>query len=326
VLRGVRYGLAALKNVGAGAMEAMIAERAKNGPFADVADFCRRLDTKQINKRALENLAKAGAFDSLNPNRAQMLASVEMILRQASAATEARNSNQVSLFDDVVEEPMLALPDMPEWQLIEKLNYEKEAIGFYLSAHPLDAYEKILERQKITPSTELERKAHGGGAIKLAGTVQNIRVMKNKRGKKFAFVGLSDAHGGFECMVFSELLDSAEEILAVGSSVIATVEATIHAEKGLRVTAKSFAAIEVVAANSARGLEIFLTDASSIAAIREVLDNYRGGRGYVTFKLKAEDESGDYDIDIELKDKYRVSPDIRSALITMKGVMDAREI
>lgn len=325
ILRGVRYGLAALKNVGVGAMEDLIAERDKNGPFKDVTDFCNRIDTKHINKRALENLAKAGAFDGINPNRAQILASVEMILRYAHAATEQRNSTQVNLFGDTVEEQALALPEMIDWKLIERLNYEKEAVGFYLSAHPLDAYIQVLERQKILPSKELERKAQSGTTARLAGTIQTIRVMKNKRGKKFAFIGLSDAHGSFECMVFSELLDSAEEILQNGSSVIVTVDASIDPERGLRVTAKSFAAIEAVAANSAKGLEIFLTDESSIKAIHDVLEKYKGGRGYITFKIKVEDED-DYDVEIELKDKYKVSSDIRSALVTMKGVMDAREI
>ncbi|VAX08463.1 DNA polymerase III alpha subunit [hydrothermal vent metagenome] len=325
ILRGVRYGLAALKNVGAGAMEGLIAERTKNGPFKDVADFCSRLDTKHVNKRALENLAKAGAFDGLNPNRAQMLASVEMVLKQASSATEQRNSSQVNLFGDVVSDQALAMPDMIDWQLIERLNYEKEAIGFYLSAHPLDAYTQVLERQKITPSVELERKARGGTTVRLAGTIQNIRIMKNKRGKKFAFIGLSDAFGGFECMVFSELLDSADEVLQVGQSIITTVEASIHPEKGLRVTAKSFAAIEVVAAVAAKGLEIFLTDESPIAAIHDLLEKYKGGNGYITFKINVMDED-EYDIDIELKDKYKVSPDIRPVLMIMKGVMDAREI
>jgi len=325
ILRGVRYGLAAIKNVGTGAMEGLITERDKNGPFQDVADFCRRLDTRHVNKRALENLAKAGAFDGINPNRAQMLDSVDMILKQANAATEQRNSSQVNLFGDSVSDQALALQDRDDWQLIERLNYEKEALGFYLSAHPLDAYVKVLERQKITPSTELERKAHGGTTVRLAGTIQNIRVMKNKRGKKFAFIGLSDAEGSFECMVFSELLDSAEELLQSGNSVIVTVEASIDPERGLRANAKSFAAIETVAANSARGLEICLTDESPIPAIDELLEKYKGGRGYVTFKIKVTDDA-DYDIDIELKDKYTVSPDIRRALITMKGVMDANEI
>ena len=266
VLRGVRYGLAALKNVGVGAMEGLVAERKKNGPFKDVSDFCNRLDTKNVNKRALENLAKAGAFDCINSNRAQMLTAVEKMLKQASAATEQRNSNQVSMFGDAVEEQALTLKEEKDWQLIERLNHEKEAIGFYLSAHPLDAYTTVLARQRILPSTELERKAISGSTVRLAGTVQSIRVMKNKRGKNFAFIGLSDAYGSWECMVFSELLVSCDETLQTGSSLIATVEATIHPGRGLRVTAKSFAAIEVVAANTAERLEIYLDGEESLSA------------------------------------------------------------
>ncbi|PCJ39718.1 MAG: DNA polymerase III subunit alpha [Alphaproteobacteria bacterium] len=324
ILRGVRYGLAALKNVGAGAMEGLIAERDKNGPFKDVSDFCNRLDTRHVNKRALENLAKAGAFDSLNSNRAQMLLAVEMMLKQASAATEQRHSNQVSMFGDVVEEQSLTLPKADDWALIDKLNFEKEAIGFYLSAHPLDAYVTTLSRQRITSSVELERKARSGGTVRLAGTIQSMRVMKNKRGKKFAFVGLSDAFGSFECMVFSELLDTYDELLQSGRSIIVTVEASIDPERGLRVTAKSFADIETVAANTARGLEIFLDDAESVPQIEEVLNKHKGGRGFVSFKIKVHLED-DYDVEIELKDKYKVSPDIRKALTGMKGVAEVRE-
>ena len=102
LLRGVRYGLAGLKNVGVAAMESLIEERVKNGDFADMSDFCNRVDTRQINKRALENLIKAGAFDTINPNRAQLHAGVEMMLREMSLATQERNSNQVSLFGDQV--------------------------------------------------------------------------------------------------------------------------------------------------------------------------------------------------------------------------------
>lgn len=326
VLRGIRYGLSALKNVGVGAMEGLVQERQKNGPFKNIADFCNRIDTKHINKRALENLAKAGAFDSINKNRAQMLASVEMILNYASAATEQRNSSQVNLFGDVVKPDSLTLPDMIDWSLIERLTYEKEAVGFYLSAHPLDAYTKILERQKITPSGDIERKAREAKLIRLAGTIQSIRVMKNKRGQKFAFVGLSDAYGHFECMAYSEILDNAGDVLQVGSSVIVTVETNIHPEKGVRLSAKSFADIEQVAANTDMGLEITLSDESSLKTIYDMLEKYKGGRGYVTFKMNVQDEEKDYDVDIELKDKYRISMDMASSLTSLAGVVGVREI
>jgi len=325
ILRGVRYGLAALKNVGAGAMEGLVAEREKNGPFKDLADFCNRLDTKQINKRALENLAKAGAFDSILPNRAQILAAVETILKQASAATEQRNSNQVSLFGDVVEEQALSLPEVNDWPLIERLSQEKDAVGFYLSAHPLDAYDKILERQKIVPSSDIERRAQGGGSMKLAGTIQAIRAMKDRRGRKFAILNLSDAVGGFEVAVFSDVFAKCEDILVAGNSVIITVEARIDPERGLRVSAQGIATIDAVAANTAKGLDIILGDASPVEEIKKLLAPYKGGRGFVTFKVKVEDE-GEYDVDIELKDKYKIAPDIKATLSTMKGVVEAKEI
>lgn len=325
VLRGVRYGLAALKNVGAGAMEGLVAEREKNGPFKDLADFCNRLDTKHVNKRALENLAKAGAFDSIIANRAQVLASVETILKQASAATQQRNSNQVSLFGDVVEEQALALPEVNDWPLMEKLTLEKEAVGFYLSAHPLDAYDKILERQKVVPSTDIERRAQGGSSLKLAGTIQTIRFMKDRRGRKFAILGLSDAAGGFEVAVFSDVFVKCEDVLVSGNSVIITVEARIDPERGLRVSAQGIATIDAVAANTAKGLDITLDAPSSVEEIKQLLEKYKGGRGFVTFKVKVHDEE-EYDIDIELKDKYKISPEIKAALITMKGVVEAREI
>ena len=134
-MRGVRYGLAGLKNVGVAAMESLVEERDKNGPFKDLADFCNRVDTRQINKRALENLIKAGAFDSINPNRAQLHSAVEMMLREMSLATQERNSNQVSLFGDQVEEQSIILAEVNDWDLIERLKCEQEAVGFYLSAH-----------------------------------------------------------------------------------------------------------------------------------------------------------------------------------------------
>ncbi|MDG1995496.1 MAG: DNA polymerase III subunit alpha, partial [Emcibacteraceae bacterium] len=136
-LRGVRYALAGLKNVGAAAMESLIEERTTNGDFKDIDDFCSRVDTRQINKRALENLIKAGAFDSFNPNRAQLYLGVEMMLREMNLATQERNSNQVNLFGDQVEENNIVLPEANNWDLIEKLKGEQEAVGFYLSAHPL---------------------------------------------------------------------------------------------------------------------------------------------------------------------------------------------
>lgn len=327
-LRGVRYALAGLKNVGAAAMESLIEERSKNGDFKDMDDFCSRVDTRQINKRALENLIKAGAFDTINPNRAQLLQGVEMMLREMNLATQERNSNQVSLFGDQGEKHTIILPEVNDWDLIEKLKCEKEAVGFYLSAHPLDAYTTVLARQKVIPSTEIAEGASGkGGVVKLAGTIQGIRKMKSKRGKAYAFLSLSDAYGGFEVTLFSELLESADEILESGNSVIINAEVRHSDDGALRITAQGIETIDSAAQRTGTGLDIYVRDASNLEAIKEILSSHQNGRGRVTFKVSVKHEDfADCDVDLELKERYKISPAIRNAVASLKGVIEAKEI
>ena len=327
-MRGVRYALAGLKNVGAAAMESLIEERSKNGEFKDMDDFCSRVDTRQINKRALENLIKAGAFDTINPNRAQLLQGVEMMLREMNLAAQERNSNQVSLFGDQVDEHTIILPAVNDWDLIEKLNCEKEAVGFYLSAHPLDAYTTVLARQKVISSAEIAERATGkGGVVKLAGTIQGIRKMKSKRGKAYAFLSLSDAHGGFEVTLFSELLESPDEILDNGNSVIINAEVRHSDDGALRITAQGIETIDKAAQRTGTGLDIYVKDTSNLDAIKEILNGHKNGRGRVTFKMNIKHEDfPDCDVDVELKDRYKISPAIRNAVASLKGVVEAKEI
>src|SRR5262249_46144679 len=147
----VRYALAAVKGVGPHAMADLVAGRGKDGAFRDLWDFARRVDPKTVNKRMLEALVKAGAFDALNGNRAQSFAAIEMLLRHAGAAAEERESNQVSLFGDAEPSARQPLPAVAEWLPADRLRHEFEAIGFYLSAHPLDEYADILKKQGVLP-------------------------------------------------------------------------------------------------------------------------------------------------------------------------------
>ncbi len=330
-LRGVRYGLAGLKNVGVAAMEGLVAERQQNGPFKDLSDFSNRVDTRQINKRALENLIKAGAFDSINLNRAQLYSGVEMLLRQMGLATQERNSNQVSLFNDQVDNQAIILADVNDWDLIERLKCEQEAVGFYLSAHPLDAYKSILARQKVVPSTEIADRAAGrGGHIRLAGTIQGIRRMKSKRGNAYAFLSLSDVFGSFEVTLFSEILEAADDYLDNGNSVIIGAEVKHSDDGALRITAQSLETIDNVALRTGTGLDVYLRDTENLDTIKEILNNHKNGRGRVTFKINLKQISGsnlpECDVDVELKDKYKISPAIRNAVASLKGVIEAKEI
>src|SRR5690606_1797421 len=139
------------------AMESLVPERETNGVFTDIFDFVTRLDNKTINKRQLESLIKAGAFDSLHPNRRQLFDSVEIFTRYNGSAMREKNSNQISLFGEAtpVDMPKPTLPAITDWPLVERLQYEFEAVGFYLSAHPLDGSRRMLERLGVTPSGKL---------------------------------------------------------------------------------------------------------------------------------------------------------------------------
>ncbi|HYD32382.1 MAG TPA: DNA polymerase III subunit alpha, partial [Azospirillaceae bacterium] len=201
----IRYALAAIKGVGMPAMQAVVAERVRNGPYKDLFDLARRLDTKTINKRQLENLACAGAFDSLEPNRAKVHAAIETLIRYAQSAAAERESGQNSLFGGgtgaVLDKP--PLPVVPDWDTLEKLKHEFDAIGFYLSAHPLDAYAAPLSRLKVVKAADLAHLAGKGGTTryKVAGIVAGRRESTSKAGKKFAFVGVSDTSGQYEVTV-----------------------------------------------------------------------------------------------------------------------------
>jgi len=173
--RAIRYALAAIKGVGAAAMALLVAERQRHGPYRDLYDLARRLDSKVINKRQLENMARAGAFDGLEPDRARVLASVETLMRYGQAANAERQSGQVSLFGGGGG-PALTPPELPAaapWDPLEKLRHEFDAIGFYLSAHPLDAYAAPLRRLEVVRVADLPARLARGGSTRyrMAGIV-----------------------------------------------------------------------------------------------------------------------------------------------------------
>src|SRR5579872_4856585 len=237
----IRYALAAVKGVGAQAMRDVIAERDANGAFQDLFDFARRLDTRSFNRRQFESLTKAGAFVALNPNRAQTLAAADLLLRQASRAAEDRVSRQESLFGGTdsgfAERP--SLPVVEDWPPVEKLQHEFEAIGFYLSAHPLDPYGNSLERAGILSFADLPAAmaARSTTRFRLAGIVVGKKERTSARGNRFAFVSLSDTSGVFEITVFSDVLSQARALFDGGQPLIVTVDVRSE-EQSLRLTAQ----------------------------------------------------------------------------------------
>ena len=247
----VRYALAALKNVGAAAMESLVGERAQNGPFRDVGDLADRLGAGVVNKRQMEHLIKAGALDSLNPNRRQLFECVDTIARLAAVAADDRSSNQVSLFGDdpAAAGAALRLPDVPDWPLTDRLRHEFEAVGVYLSAHPLDSYAKTLEKLNVVSYAQLMAQAGiPPTGAKLAGTVIGRKERRNAKGNKFAFVQLSDSSGLYEVTVFSETLAESRDLLdaaaATNTPVLVNVDVRIEDGDSVRLLVRSFSTLD----------------------------------------------------------------------------------
>jgi DNA polymerase-3 subunit alpha len=322
----IRYALAAVKGVGAQAMRDLITERATNGRFKDLFDFASRLDARSFNRRQFESLVKAGAFAALNPNRAQSLAAIDLLLRQASLAAEERTSKQESLFGGIdsgfAERPKL--PVVEDWPPVEKLQHEFDAIGFYLSSHPLDPYGKSLERAGILHFADLPAAlaAHSSSRFKLAGIVVGKKERTSARGNRFAFVSLSDTSGVFEITLFSDVLGTSRELLDGGQPLIVTVDVRSE-EQNLRLTAQKIEPLDKVVAHAAAGLKVFVGAEEALARLKGLFQREAaGGRGRVTVVLDLPDS----EVEIALPGGFRVDPRIRAAVKSLPGIVDVHDI
>ncbi|MET4698040.1 DNA polymerase-3 subunit alpha [Constrictibacter sp. MBR-5] len=320
--KAVRHALAAIKNVGRQAMAAIVAERGRNGPFKDLFDFARRLDMSLLNKRQLENLARAGAFDCFGMHRAGVVAAIDTVVRYAVAAADERASQQVSLFGGASGPEVPRLPEVDRWSETEKLQYELDAIGFYLSAHPVDAYRTVLERAGAVPISELQRRVGAGTArLLVGGTVVAKTEKMSQRGSRYAFIQLSDSSGIVEMSMFSEVLSASREILEAGKPILCTVEAKVDGET-LRVGVQKVEDLDRMAANSAAGLRIALHDPRPIERLKALLEPSRRGRGKVVVVVGIDDGR---EVELELPGTYSVSPSVSATLRALPGVIDVTE-
>jgi DNA polymerase-3 subunit alpha len=213
----IRYGLAAIKNVGEGAMEIAIKEREAGGEFSSLEDFCKRLDSRVANRKILENLIKCGAFDFLGRERAELFACIDESMAAAAASQRDRASGQVSLFDDLpAPAPKPASRRLIPWTEHEKMSYEKELLGFYVTGHPLDAYANVLAEgkyQTIASLNELPDRA----SFKIAGAIVQVdKKFTKKEGKPFAVVFLEDLTATLEVVLWNEVYATVAEALVLG--------------------------------------------------------------------------------------------------------------
>ena len=326
-VRGGRvvYALGALKGVGVEAM-ALIVEARGDKPFATLFDFARRVDMKRVGKRPLEMLARAGAFDVLDPNRARAFEALDALVAYSAAVHEAKASTQVSLFGDSGGDlPEPRLPFRDDWLPVERLTQEHQAIGFYLSGHPLDDYMSALRRKDVKTLAEVTVLAERGPLVaKMAGSVSAKQERKSAKGNRFAFVSLSDPTGLYEVTVFSDTLEAARDLLEPGKNVVLTVEANLEGDT-LKLLARAAQPIDQVAADAgAAAIRVHLNRVEAIPSLAALLAKVEG-RTKAQITLCVPDDQG-REIDLTLPDPYPLTPQIRGAIKAMSGVVLVEEV
>lgn len=308
--KAVRYALSAIRNVGESSMKEMVDERKKNGLYKDLNDFLSRVTSKMLNKRQMESLISAGAFDSLNKNRAQLFDAIESMIRHVASLSDQRSSQQVDLFGAAQSSNVFELPAVTEWPLLQKLKQESEAIGFYLSSHPLESYsEETLKKWRVTASHELEKIS--SAQTNVIGIPTLFKPRTTKTGKKFAFLGLSDAFGSYEVTVFSELIDQARTLVEKGDPLFIGISMRRDAEGTLRLTANSLKSLSQVADKVEGPVRLQISALDALEKLKAFLDQKPNGSQEIF--LLWETEKGQ-NVEIMLPNRYKLTADDLSML------------
>jgi DNA polymerase III subunit alpha len=298
--RGViRYGLGAIKGTGEAAINHIIEARGSGGPFRDLFDFCHRVDKRIVNRRVVESLIRAGAFDSIDDHRARLLASVGTALESAEQAS--RSAHQVSLFDDFADAgTRVALTDVARWTDRERLQNEKLALGFYLSGHPFKAYEEELREFVATRLDQLSPQPH---PVLLAGIVHSLRTQMTRRGR-MAVILLDDGNARVELTVFNELFEQHRNWIREDQLLI--VEGKVAHDDfagSLRISGEKLYDLPGARSRFARAIRLTCNGESSGGRLREILAPYRSGRCPVSIVYA----SGGATCEIDLGESWRVN-------------------
>jgi DNA polymerase-3 subunit alpha len=313
----IRYSLAALKNVGRQAVDHVCEERDRQGGFRDLSHFARSINPRLVNKRALETLSAAGAFDELGIDRATAYANVDRIMAAGNRSLETINEGQEDLFAGVSRTPPpIDLRAERPWVPTDRLSREFEAIGFFLTGHPLDEYEEVLEALGVEPYIQLAAKALTRRVVgTLAGTVLFARERQGKSGNPFAFVAFSDRTGQFEAVVFSEALVAARGLLGPGTAVLLDVEAEADGEV-VKIRAQRIASLEKAAEARHAGMKVVIDNTVALPVLAAQVGG-KGGQGEFRLVLKLGDGR---EVEFVLPQGIDATPKQRSAVKLMDGV------
>ena len=293
----IRYGLGAVKGTGEQAIVSIVAARDAAGPFRGIDDFCRRVDRRLVNRRAMEALVRAGAFDSLEPNRAMMLASLGNAIEAAERGEHF--AAQTSLFGGAGEPEPFELVKAPMWGERERLQNEKQSLGFYLSGHPFNAYREELRRFARTPLASLQP---GYEPVSMAGVIYGVQMRNSRRGR-MAVLTLDDGSARVEVVVFGELFHQRRAVIQEDQVVV--VRGKVQQDDfsgGLRITADEVMDLAEVRAAHARLLRLYMNGQADSAKLRTLLSQYTGGPCHVAIRYR----NAQGECDIRLPEAWRV--------------------
>jgi DNA polymerase-3 subunit alpha len=296
----VRYALGALKGVGEKAMEQLVEERRATRSFRTLDDFAERVDPRLLNRRQIESLAAGGAFDGLAPNRAAVFAAAETILAHAASAADARTSGQGGLFGGETNVVPIRMPVAAAWTMAESMAAEKEAFGFYFSAHPVDRYRHLAVANGAKTFAELgalPAPAEGGrsGGM-MAGLVEEARWRTSARGRRYLMATMSDASGQFVATVFDDdVAAKVEEAAKAGTCALLTVELDRRpGEEAPRVTVKALQPFEGLSKRTRLQLEVEVEGAEALRRLAALVSSERGGLGEL--RLRARIDGGEAEV------------------------------
>jgi DNA polymerase-3 subunit alpha len=326
---GIRFGLAAVKNAGRSAIEAIVAAREAGGPFATIFDLCERVDLRAVNKRVLESLAYAGALDCLEGHRAQIYAATETAMEVGQKAQKDRTAGQTSLLvmlEDSGERIGIErrLPQVEEWSLLDKLSREREVLGFYCSGHPLHRFERELHAFATSTIADVKT-APDGRRVVVGGVVAGGKTILGRDGKKIRFVPIEDLSGQIEGVFFSDRTGDLEERLAPGRMILAAGAVSYRNEELPKLRVNDFidleSAIETLTQKVEIGIDAKRFGQASLDLLAGVLDS-NPGEVPVAIVVIGGDEG---DVVVQMP-KTRIKPtrEVISAVDGIEGVANVR--
>jgi len=315
----IHYALSAIKGVGEAQAEALVSARGTHA-FASLGDMAARLDPRAVNKKALESLAAAGAFDCLEPNRAAAFAAIEPMLAIANREVMQKAAGQNALFGETEAAPVRARA--APWAESERLRREFDAVGFFLSGHPLEVYDAALKRLRATRWAEFARAVRDGASTaRLGASVLDRYERRTRNGAKIGVVQLSDPSGSYEAILFQEGLNQFRDLLEKGADVLVTLQAGVEGED-VRARIVNVERLTDAAAKVQKGLRVFVRDETPLESIERRLA--APGEGEVSLVLILGPQEGE--VEIRLPGRYSVSAAIAGALKAAPGVVAVEQV